>query len=179
MARKLKVFRTAAGFNDAYVAAPSRKAALEAWGADADLFARGSAEEVTDEALMADPLKRPGEVIMKSRGGLAEQLKALGPRKKAKPKTGVGPDAAASPPRPRKRAKPPSRAALDKAEAALEQANKRHTAELSKLEAEREAIDREIGTLQASQAKEAAKLERREREARDAYREALARWSDD
>ncbi len=35
MARKLKVFRTPAGFHDAYVAAPSRKAALAAWGADA------------------------------------------------------------------------------------------------------------------------------------------------
>ena len=30
---RLKVFRTSIGFHDAYVAAPSRKAALEAWGA--------------------------------------------------------------------------------------------------------------------------------------------------
>jgi hypothetical protein len=30
MPRKLKVFRTPIGFHDAYVAAPSRKAALEA-----------------------------------------------------------------------------------------------------------------------------------------------------
>ena len=45
---KLKVFRTPTGFHDAYVAAPSRKAALAAWGAEADLFARGTAEEVTD-----------------------------------------------------------------------------------------------------------------------------------
>ena len=48
MARALKVFRTAAGFHDAYVAAPSRKAALEAWGADVDLFARGIAEHPAD-----------------------------------------------------------------------------------------------------------------------------------
>ena len=41
--RRLKVFRTAIGFHDAYVAAPSRKAALEAWGTDKDLFARGVA----------------------------------------------------------------------------------------------------------------------------------------
>ena len=51
MPRKLKVFRTSAGFDDAYVAAPSRKAALAAWGADADLFARGVAEEVSDTTL--------------------------------------------------------------------------------------------------------------------------------
>lgn len=46
-ARKLKVFRTSIGFHDAYVSAPSRKAALEAWGAGKDLFAIGSAELVT------------------------------------------------------------------------------------------------------------------------------------
>jgi hypothetical protein len=43
-ASKLKVYRTAAGFHDAYVAAPSQKAALAAWGSDHDLFARGGAE---------------------------------------------------------------------------------------------------------------------------------------
>ena len=173
MARKLKVFRTAAGFHDAYVAAPSRKAALAAWGTDANLFARGAAEEVTDETLMAEPLKRPGEVIMKSRGGLADNLKALGPRKKKVSASADEPE-----PKPRKRSKPPSRDRLDKAEAALEEATKRHTAEMKKLEAERDAIERKIEVLKARQEKEANKLERREREAREAYRDALARWSD-
>lgn len=87
MARRLKVFRTPIGFHDAYVAAPSRKAALAAWGTDADLFARGTAEEVTEARLTAEPLKRPGEVIRVSRGDLAAQLKALGPRKKPAAKT--------------------------------------------------------------------------------------------
>ena len=45
MTRKLKVFRTPIGFHDAYVAAPSQKAALQAWGTDTDLFARGVALE--------------------------------------------------------------------------------------------------------------------------------------
>ena len=173
MARKLKVFRTVAGFHDAYVAAPSRKAALEAWGTTADLFARGAAEQVTDEALMAEPLKRPGEVIMKSRGGLADNLKALGPRKKKAKASADEPE-----PKPRKRSKPPSRDRLDKAEAALEEATKRHAAELKKLEADRDAIERRIEALRARQEKEANKLERREREARETYRDALARWSD-
>ena len=67
MPRKLKVFRTPIGFHDAYVAAPSRKAALEAWGAGGNLFARGTAEEVTDPKLTAEPLRHPGEVIRVSR----------------------------------------------------------------------------------------------------------------
>ncbi len=75
---KLKVYRTAAEFHDAYVAAPSRKAALAAWRTDKDLFARGVAEEVTDAALTRAPLAKPGEVIRVSRGGTSEQLAALG-----------------------------------------------------------------------------------------------------
>ena len=51
MPRRLKVFRTNAGFYDAYIAAPSRLAALAAWGAKGDLFAREAAEEVTDASL--------------------------------------------------------------------------------------------------------------------------------
>src|SRR6185312_8207523 len=57
MPRKLRVFRTPIGFHDAYVAAPSRKAALAAWGAEANLFARGTAEQVSDPKLMLEPLK--------------------------------------------------------------------------------------------------------------------------
>ncbi len=72
MPRKLKVFRAAIGFDDAYVAAPSRKAALAAWGSDADLFARGMADEVTDPELTAAPLARAGQgrarVARRSRG---------------------------------------------------------------------------------------------------------------
>ena len=114
MARKLKVFRTPIGFHDAYVAAASRKAALAAWGADADLFARGTAEEVTDARLMAEPLKRPGEVIRVSRGDLAAQLNALGPRKKAAAKTAVPPEGASKlPRRPGKLKAPPTRDRLD------------------------------------------------------------------
>ena len=58
------------------VAAPSQKAALQAWGSDADLFARGIADVVTDEALTAEPLASPGKVIRKLRGTADEQLAA-------------------------------------------------------------------------------------------------------
>src|SRR5687768_886534 len=151
MPRKLKVFRTATGFHDAYVAAPSRKAALAAWGADANLFARGVAEEITDPQLTAAPLERPGEVIKVSRGDLAAQLKALGPRKKAKGKA-----KAEEPTKPRNAAKPkppPKRDKVDAAEAALETMRARHAREARKLEDKREAIERQLAALRAGQAK--------------------------
>ncbi len=172
MPRALKVFRTSAGFHDAYVAAPSRKAALAAWRADVDLFARGVAEQVTDKALMAEALEKPGEVIMKSRGGLADQLKAMGPRKARRKK-----DLPAS--RAKARAvRPPSRARLDKAEAALEEAQQRQSKELAELDAQRKAIERKIAALEAKQAKELSMLKQRRNAARDAYQDALDRLSE-
>ena len=174
MPRKLKVFRTPTGFHDAYVAAPSRKAALEAWGAEADLFARGVAEEVTDAKLMAEPLARPGEVIKLSRGDLDKHLKALPPRTKKKAK--AEPEA-----KPRKAAKPkppPKRDKLDAAEAALKAARQRHEGEAQSLEAERAAIERKLDALRARQGTELGKLTRKRDQAREAYREALERWSE-
>jgi hypothetical protein len=38
MARKLKIYTTSAGFFDLAIAAPSMKAALEAWGSRTNLF---------------------------------------------------------------------------------------------------------------------------------------------
>ena len=65
MARKLKTYQTSQGFYDLAIAVPSMKAALEAWGANSNLFHRGFAEEVTDaKTVAATPsqgvaLKRP------------------------------------------------------------------------------------------------------------------------
>ena len=179
MARALKVFRTSAGFHDAYVAAPSRKAALVAWGAEANLFARGVAEEVTDPKLTTEPLRRPGEVIKLSRGDLSAQLKALGPRrKKARAKTEEPEEVVAKPRKAAKPKPPPKRDRVDAAEAALHSARQRHRAAEKNLEEERDAIERKLEALCARQAKEAARLERKRDEAREAYREALERWSD-
>jgi len=169
MARALKVFRTAAGFHDAYVAAPSRKAALQAWGADVDLFARGIAEQVTDPKLTAAPLKKPGEVVMISRGGLADQLKAIGPGKKKAP-------AKAERPAPMP-AKPPSRAKLDKAEAALEAAQRKQAVEMQKFEADLAKLQKKIDVLAAKQQREVAKLKQRRKDAEADYRDALDAWS--
>jgi hypothetical protein len=51
--RKLKVFQAQFGFYDTVVAAPSRAAALRAWGTRQDLFASGEAIQITDEAAVA------------------------------------------------------------------------------------------------------------------------------
>ena len=172
MPRKLKVFRTPTGFHDAYVAAPSRKAALEAWGSDADLFARGVAEEVTDPKLMAEPLKRPGEVIRLSRGDLGAQLKALGPKKEKVRQ----PEAEEKPRRSARPKPPPKRDKVDAAESALKAAQQRHSAEAARLEAERDTIERKLEAMRAKQDKEIARLERKRDEAREAYRAALESW---
>ena len=176
MPRKLKVFRTPIGFHDAYVAAPTQKAALEAWGAENNLFARGTAEQVTDPKLTAAPLERPGEVIRVSRGDLAAQLKALGPRRKQAAKAGKAPTRAKK--APAKRKPPPTRDKVDAAEAALEKARQRHAQEISALEAERDAIERKLTALEATQAKESARLERAHEKAVSAYRKALDKWDE-
>jgi colicin import membrane protein len=44
MARKLKTYQTSLGFFEQAIAAPSMKAALEAWGADSNLFHQGGRE---------------------------------------------------------------------------------------------------------------------------------------
>jgi hypothetical protein len=164
MPRKLKVFRTPAGFHDAYVAAPSRKAALAAWGADADLFARGVAEEVTDAKLMKEPLAHPGEIVQVSRGDLPAHLKAL-PRKPRKTKAEAQPPRRTVKPKP-----PPKRDKIEAAERALKDARTRHAEEAKALEDQLEA-------LRAKQEKELARLTGKRDAAREAYRKALEAWS--
>ena len=53
MARKLKAYQTSVGFYDLAIAAPSMKAALEAWGAGSNLFHQGFAKESEDPAVVA------------------------------------------------------------------------------------------------------------------------------
>lgn len=170
MPRKLKVFRTPAGFHDAYVAAPSRKTALAAWGASADLFARGAAEEVTDPALMEAPLAAPGEVIKRSRGSAEEQLAAAPtPRRAGKPPVPKKKTAGKSAPR-------PSRAALDDAEAALDAAASTEEAERRELAKRRAALEREEKAAEQRWRTERRALEAARDTARERYDAALAKW---
>jgi len=170
---KLKVFRTAIGFHDAYVAAPSQKAAMEAWGTDTDLFSRGEAELVTDPALAEAPLASPGTVIKRLRATAAEQIAALDaseaktPAKKAK----------ATPPR--KPDKPrPNRAKLDAAERRLNEARARMASKLDALARREAELAEERRELQKAQAADTAELEQRLDEAQSAFDAAMQAWRD-
>jgi hypothetical protein len=68
MARKLKTYQTSLGFFDLAIAAPSMKAALEAWGADSNLFHQGAAKESEDPDVNAAAMKKPGVVLRRPVG---------------------------------------------------------------------------------------------------------------
>ena len=68
MARKLKTYQTSLGFFDLAMAAPSMKAALEAWGADSNLFHQGAAKESHDQDVIAATMAKPGVVLRRPVG---------------------------------------------------------------------------------------------------------------
>jgi hypothetical protein len=68
MARKLKTYQTSLGFYDLAIAAPSMKAALEAWGAGSNLFHQGIAKETDDPAVVAATMSKPGVVLKRPAG---------------------------------------------------------------------------------------------------------------
>ena len=79
MARKLKVYQTSQGFYDLLVAAPTMKAALEAWGAGSNLFQQGDARLSNDSKAVAAATKKPGVVLRRPIGteiAFAEQSAA-------------------------------------------------------------------------------------------------------
>jgi hypothetical protein len=166
----LKVYRTPIGFHDAYVAAPSQKAALAAWGTTHNLFVRGVAEIVTDPELTAEPLATPGTVIKRSRGTAAEQIAALPPDA---PRAKVP----ASKPVKRKPAAPrPDRKPLDAAEAAIAQAEERHDAAARDLAARLAALQEERQRLDRDHRAEIARLEEARERVATAYEKATKAW---
>jgi outer membrane biosynthesis protein TonB len=194
-AKRLKVYRTPIGFHDAYVAAPSQKAALAAWGVDHNLFAKGMADVVTDPDLAKEPLSQPGTVVKRLRGTAAEQLAALSsdpPRRaqtpreehrrtrepKGKPRPSLKPKPPPKPkPKPNPKHKPrPSRSGLDRAEEALSLATARQDAEAKTLAAEEAELARRRRALNKDHAAEVARLERSRDRARAAYIEAMRKW---
>jgi hypothetical protein len=192
-ASKLKVFRTAAGFYDAFVAAPSQKAAIEAWGADKHVFARGGAEVVTDPVLTAEPLANPGKVIKRIRGTADEQIAALGKIKRPglkrrndddsdKTRAPTSKRSATAKPAPRKKAPkpkpPPDREPVDKAEAALRAFEKRAQAELAEIRQREAQLEKERAALVRAQQREQARLEQALDAERERYRAAFGKWQE-
>ena len=68
MTRKLKTYQTSVGFYDLAIAAPSMKAALEAWGAGSNLFHQGVAKESSDPEVLAATMSKPGVVLRRPVG---------------------------------------------------------------------------------------------------------------
>ena len=158
---RLKVFATTSGIHDHVVAAPSRPAALKAWGAKTDLFSMGAAKQVTDPKIVKKALARPGEVISLSRSGEVEDERPA--RKKSAPK--------------KRAAKPPSRAKLSAAKKRLEELQTKQAEELDKLERELVALSRKRDQVEKRQAKERRSAEVKVEEAHHAYQAALDGWS--
>ena len=68
MPRALKVFKTHIGFYDLVVAAPSMKAAAEAWHASPRLFAQGFAQVTKEADAVQAALAEPGVVLKRPHG---------------------------------------------------------------------------------------------------------------
>src|SRR5438270_13951897 len=68
MARQLKTYQASVGFFDLAVAAPSMKAALEAWGSKSNLFHQGFAKATEDPGIVAATMARPGVVLRRPVG---------------------------------------------------------------------------------------------------------------
>lgn len=143
MVKKLKVYQTSIGFFDLAVAAPSMKAAAEAWGSDPDIFKRGFAEQTEDLKVVEAATAKPGVVLRRpvgSRENFAE--KASLPR---------APDAGQRAPQNRvqlphviKKADTKSAGKAERnAAAALESKRKREALDRAKAEAERKRATRQ------------------------------------
>lgn len=154
---RLKVFCTTSGFYDHVVAAPSRPAALKAWGAKTDLFSMGVARQVTDPKLEKKALDRPGEVIrLKRSGGDGE---APAPKKTSKRKS-----------------RPPSRARLKSAEQRLAELGASQAKEREPIERQLKALAKKRDQLAARHCRARAAAELKVEQAREAYQAALEDW---
>lgn len=68
MPRKLKTYITNLGFFELALAAPSMKAALEAWGMGHNAFHQGFARETDDPRIVAATMAQPGVVLKRPVG---------------------------------------------------------------------------------------------------------------
>src|SRR5438874_537683 len=158
-APRLKTFQAHLGFFDTVVAAPSQKAALEAWGSRQNLFHDGTASVATDPQAIKAALQKPGVVLKRlagSGGEFVEQPALPASVGRARPKKSV-------PPKPVARMQKPSadRSKIEAAERALadlREQQSRSLAELNQreqsLRQERQAREHEIEQRQKALAQE-------------------------
>jgi hypothetical protein len=154
MARKLKTFTTSAGFFDLAVAAPSMKAALEAWGSKNNLFQHGFAKVSEDPKIVAATRAHPGVVLRRPVGSNG----AFGEHAELPTDLPVGNTTRASAKPSAKKRELPTKAVDDKmareAARALEKEQKRRDSERRKEEAkqrqERARRERAIAAAEAA-----------------------------
>lgn len=160
MARKLKTYQTSLGFYDLAIAAPSMKAALEAWGAGSNLFHQGHAKETDEPDVVAATMAKPGVVLKRSAG-------SSGPFAEHADLPDLDDDGGATPKKSRL-PEPKRRAAVKisvedsrKAAAQFEREQKRRDAERLRQEAvrEKERAKREKAIAKAQAALDAAQRE--------------------
>ena len=192
MARKLKTYQTSLGFFDQAIAAPSMKAALEAWGADSNLFHQGAAKESHDPDLIAATMAKPA-VVLRRPDGTIPIGRDGGPAKAAKSKR---PKAKKSSSRPvdkaaerkaalayereqrrrdlerakeeaaRRKERERRQQAVDKAQAALDNAEQEHAKRAAAIQAEIEALEKRSQVEKARWDREKERLEAALRRAR-------------
>ncbi len=172
-ARKLKVFQAQFGFYDTVVAAPSRAAALRAWGVNQNLFASGEAKLTTDEAAVAAATAHPETPLRRAVGSndpfaleptSLPRVPKVPTRPTAKPSAKVKAAAATRP--------PADRSKLSAAEKVLNKLDERRKREEAEFRREAAALETRRSAAQSDyvEAHKAASLQ--VVEARTAYRKA-------
>lgn len=165
MARKLKTYTTSAGFFDLAVAAPSMKAALEAWGSKNNLFQHGFAKVTDDPKIVAVTMAHPGVVLRRPVGSNG----AFGEHAKLPTDLPLGNARRPSPKRTAERREPATKTVDDKASReaarAFEKEQKRRESERRKEEAVRQK-ERQRRERAISAAAAAFEEARRDHEAR-------------
>jgi hypothetical protein len=167
MARKLKTYQTSLGFFDLAIAAPSMKAALEAWGADSNLFHQGAAKESGDPDVIAAAMEKPGAVLRRpvgSDGSFSEHAELPTNLDGDKRPTKASRKSKGS--KAKKPSLPVDKAADRKATLAYEKEQKRRERERASEEAARErererrqlAVDKAQAALETAERKHAKKV---------------------
>jgi hypothetical protein len=173
---RLKVFMTQIGFHNWLVAAPSQKAALEAWDVKENLFAIGSAQVVTDKDCIELAMRSPGmPVPIDAKHAFAKATKVLrlDEHRKRKSSATAPIAATAKKPAPRKKRKT-DRTKLDRAEQTLDEFKKRAVRERAAIIRAQKALDLKAEALEEELGAEQERLENLLEEAREKYEDEIS-----
>jgi len=172
MPRKLKTFITNIGFFEMALAAPSMKAALEAWGMGHNAFQHGFAKQTDDPKIVAATMAKPGVVLRRAvgtKGAFTEQAEL--PKdlwKLQAPK--------AEPVRPKAKAPAKQRAKAKASDPADDKKDRAAILSFEKAKQRRDAArEKEQAEANAKRAKEHARIEQALVKAEDALDRAKAR----